>query len=79
MVQAAFLAVGHCDTMSSKCDGFSEVPVLAISGVVDTCSISTGDGCTEGRNRFGNSFGLRSVKGTRIFSKLQELGCVWAA
>ena len=30
--------------MSSKCDRFSEVPVLAISGVVDTCSISTGDG-----------------------------------
>ena len=30
--------------MSSKCDRFSEVPVLALSGVVDTCSISTGDG-----------------------------------
>ena len=30
--------------MSSKCEGFSEVPVLAISGVVDTSSISTGDG-----------------------------------
>jgi hypothetical protein len=47
-------------------------PLLAISGMVDTCSISTGDGWTEGRNRFG----LRSVKGTRIFAKLQELGCV---
>ena len=33
-----------CDTISIKCEGFSEVPVLAISGVVDTCSISTGDG-----------------------------------
>jgi hypothetical protein len=35
---------GLCDTMFSKCDLFSEVPVLAVSGVVDTCSISTGDG-----------------------------------
>ncbi len=26
----------RCYTMSSKCDGFSEVPVLAISRVVDT-------------------------------------------
>ncbi len=33
-----------CDTISIKCEGFSEVPVLAISGEVDTCSISTGDG-----------------------------------
>ena len=33
-----------CDTISTKCDWYSEVPVLAISGVVDTCSISTGDG-----------------------------------
>ena len=39
---------GLCDTMFSKCDLFSEVPVLAISGVVDTCSISTGDSWTEG-------------------------------
>jgi hypothetical protein len=54
---------------------FSIDPVVAISREVDTCSISTGDGWTEGRNRFG----LRSVKGTRIFAKLQELGCVWAA
>ena len=38
----------RCYTMSSKCEGFSEVPVLAISGVVDTCSISTGDSWTEG-------------------------------
>jgi hypothetical protein len=37
-----------CDTISIKCEGFSEVPVLAISGVVDTCSISTGDCWTEG-------------------------------
>jgi len=62
----------RCYTMSSKCDGFSEVPVLAISGVVDTCFISTGDGWTEGRNRFE----LRSVTGSRILSKVQELGCV---
>jgi len=34
----------RCYTMFSKCDLFSEVPVLAISGVVDTCSISSGDG-----------------------------------
>ena len=53
-----------------------ELGSVAISGEVDTCSISTGDGWTEGRNRFGNSFGLRSVKGTRILAKLQELGCV---
>jgi hypothetical protein len=37
-----------CDTISIKCEGFSEVPVLAISGEVDTCSISTGDCWTEG-------------------------------
>jgi hypothetical protein len=49
---------------------------VAISGVVDTCSISTGDGWTEGRNRFGNSFGLRFVVGSKILSKVQELGCV---
>ena len=53
-----------------------ELGSVAISGEVDTCSISTGDSWTEGRNRFGNSFGLRSVKGTRILAKLQELGCV---
>ena len=62
----------RCYTMSSKCEGFSEVPVLAISGEVDTCSISTGDGWTEGRN----SLGLRFVTGSRILSKVQELGCV---
>jgi hypothetical protein len=50
--------------------------VTVTFGVVDTCSISPGDGLTEVRNRFGNSFGLRSVKGTRILAKLQELGCV---
>jgi len=32
----------RCYTMFSKCDLFSEVPVLAISGVVDTCSTSSG-------------------------------------
>ena len=66
----------RCYTMFSKCDLFSEVPVLAISGVVDTYSISTGDGWTEGTNRFGNSFGLRSVTGSKILAKLQELGCI---
>ena len=29
-----------CDTISIKCEGVSEVPVLAISGVVDTSSTS---------------------------------------
>jgi len=33
-----------CDTIYTTCDWYSEVPVLSISGVVDTCSISTGDG-----------------------------------
>ena len=47
-------------------------PLLAISGMVDTCSISTGGGWTEGINRFE----LRSVTGSRILSKVQELGCV---
>jgi hypothetical protein len=47
--------------------------VVAVTfGVVDTCSISTGDGWTEGTNRFE----LRSVTGSRILSKVQELGCV---
>jgi len=32
-----------CDTISIKCEGFSEVPVLAISGVVDTSSTSMRD------------------------------------
>jgi hypothetical protein len=67
-------------TAGSKSSGWmidrSNEPDVAISREVDTCSISTGDGWTEGRNRFGNSFGLRSVKGTRILAKLQELGCV---
>ena len=48
----------------------SALVVAVTFGVVDTCSISTGDGWTEVRNRFGNSFGLRSVKGTRILAKL---------
>jgi len=43
-----------------------------VSGVVDTCSISTGDGRTEGTNRFW----LRSVTGSKSLAKLQELGCV---
>jgi hypothetical protein len=47
--------------------------VVAVTfGVVDTCSISTGDGWTEGTNRFG----LRSVTGSKILAKLQELGCI---
>jgi hypothetical protein len=37
--------------MPSKCGPFSKGPVVAISGEVDTCSISSGDGWTEGRNR----------------------------
>ena len=75
---------------------------MAISGEVDTCSISTGDGWTEGtgkgirgsnhrdyghmfylvrvsttNNRLGkNGFGLRFVIGSKILSKVQELGCV---
>ena len=49
-----------------------ELGSVAISGVVDTCSISTGDSWTEGTNRFE----LRSVTGSRILSKVQELGCV---
>jgi len=38
----------RCDTMPSKCGPFSKGPVVAISGEVDTCSISSGDGWTEG-------------------------------
>ena len=37
--------------MSTKCDPFSEVPLLAKSGEVDACSISTGDGWTEGTGK----------------------------
>jgi hypothetical protein len=66
---------GLCDTMFSKCEGFSEVPVLAISGEVDTCSISTGDGWTEGTNRFE----LRSVTGSKRLVKMWESGCVYVA
>jgi len=76
--------------------------VAVTTGEVDTCSISTGDGWTEGtekgirgsnhrdyghmfylvrvsttNNRLGkNGFELRSVTGSRILSKVQELGCV---
>ena len=40
---------------------------------VDTCSISTGEGWIwVGRN----SLGLRFVVGSKILSKVQELGCV---
>ena len=62
----------RCYTMSSKCEGFSEVPVLAISGVVDTSSTSSGDGWTEGRNRFP----LRFVTRSRILTRVHGLGCV---
>ena len=37
--------------MSSKCDRFSEVPVLAISGVEDTGSTSIRDGLTKGMGK----------------------------
>ena len=50
----------------------SALVVAVTFGEVDTCSISTGDGWTEGTNRFE----LRSVTGSRILSKVQELGCV---
>jgi hypothetical protein len=45
--------------MFSKFDRFSEVPVLALSRVVDTCSTSTGVHHQKsiGRNRFGLRFG----------------------
>ena len=49
-------------------------PLLAISGVVDTCSISTGDGWTNRTGR--NSFGLRSVIGMTTLVELQELAYV---
>ena len=38
--------------MSTKCVPFSKGRVLAISRAVDTCSISTGDGWTEGRGKW---------------------------
>ena len=41
----------RCYTMSSKCEGFSEVPVLALSRVVDTDSTSIRDGLTEGMGK----------------------------
>jgi hypothetical protein len=66
-------------TAGSKSSGWmidrSNEPDVAISREVDTCSISTGDGWTEGRNRFG----LRFVTGSKILATVQELGCVWAA
>ena len=37
--------------MSRSSDPFSNGPVLAVSGEVDTCSISTGDGWTEGTRK----------------------------
>ena len=40
--------------------------VIVTFGEVDTCSISSGDGWTEGRNRFG----LRFVTRSRILAKL---------
>ncbi len=47
-----------------------ELGSVAISGEVDTCSISTGDCWTNrtGRNRFR----LRSVIGSRILAAVQE-------
>ena len=45
-----------------------ELGSVAISGEVDTCSISTGDGWTEGRNRFW----LLSVNGMSILTKPEE-------
>ena len=71
----------RCYTMSSKCEGFSEVPVLAISGVVDTCSISTGDGWTKGTGKgirgsnhrgCGHMFDLVRVSTTK--NRLGETG-----
>jgi hypothetical protein len=50
----------------------SALVVAVTTGEVDTCSISTGDGWTEGRNRFR----LRSVTGSKILAKLEKLGCV---
>ena len=55
-----------------KRNRLSALVVAVTFGVVDTCSISTGDGWTEGTNRFR----LRSVIGSKILSKVQELGCV---
>ena len=52
-----------------------ELGSVAISGEVDTCSISTGDGRTEGTNRFW----LRSVFGMSILVKLRDLGGVKVA
>jgi hypothetical protein len=64
------------DTIFSECDPSSKGRVVAISGVVDKCSISTGDRWIwVGRNRFR----LRSVTRSRIFANLQELGCVKVA
>jgi hypothetical protein len=49
--------------------------VAVTSGEVDTCSTSTGDWWTEGMIPLR----LRSITGSRILSKVQELGCVQAA
>ena len=49
--------------------------VTVTFGEVDTCSISTGDGRTEGTNRFE----LRSVTGSKRLVKMWESGCVYVA
>ena len=70
-----------CDTISTKCDWYSEGPLLAISGVVDTCSISTGDGWTKGTGKgirgsnhrgCGHMFDLVRVSTTK--NRLGETG-----